>query len=114
MADVQTETKQILVALGRLEENFKNMNAKIDEMSKVSSIVTQTEQSAKSAHNRIDDIKKDFNEKVAEVKKDYEEKIAFQKERHDKLDGHITWLWRTVGASLIGFVFSVILYFVKG
>lgn len=83
MADVQTnETKQILVALGRLEENFKNTNAKIDDLSKVSTLVVQTEQSAKSAHNRIDDIKVDFDKKLQDQKEDYEEKIKDQKERH--------------------------------
>ena len=105
------ETKQILTALARLEENVKNMNSKIDGFSKISELALQTEQSTKSAHNRIDDMKTDIAEKIAEVKKDYEEKISVQKENFTKLENHITWLWRAVSTGLISFVFGVILYF---
>lgn len=105
------ETKQILTALARLEENVKNMNSKIDGFGKISELALQTEQSTKSAHNRIDDMKQDLAEKIAEVKKDYEEKISVQKENFTKLEGHITWLWRALGTGFISFVFGAILYF---
>ena len=109
----QNETQKILISLGRLEENFKHMSNKIDEFSKVSEIVVQNDQRVKSAHNRIDDMKLDFNEKLIEFRKDYEEKIHYQKEKHDRLDANITWLWRAVGGGLISFAFAVLLYFIN-
>lgn len=105
------ESKQILTALARLEENVKNLNSKIDGFSKVSELALQTEQSAKSAHNRIDDIKSDFGEKLTEIKKDYEEKISAENKAREKLEGHITWLWRTVTAGIISLAFGLVSYF---
>lgn len=105
------ESKQILTALARLEENVKNLNSKIDGFSKVSELALQTEQSAKSAHNRIDDIKSDFGEKIMDIKKDYEEKIASENKAIEKMEGHITWLWRTVVTGILSLVFSLISYF---
>ncbi|CAM3668724.1 hypothetical protein MEZE111188_01855 [Mesobacillus zeae] len=106
------ESKQILTALARLEENVKNMNSKMDGFTKVSELALQIEQSTKSAHNRLDDLKSDFAEKMVECKKDYEEKISIQKEGITKLEGHITWLWRAVGTAAIGFIFSLVMYFI--
>lgn len=108
------ETKQILVALSRLEENVKNMNSKIDGFSKVSELALQTDQSVKSAHNRIDDLKTDFAEKLQDTKRDYEEKLADQKTNFNELKGNITWLWRAFGTGLISFVFGIVLFFVRG
>ena len=109
----QNEVQRILISLGRLEENFKHMSKKIDELSKVSDVALQAVQSAKSAHGRIDDAKADFNEKLTEFRKDYEEKIHYQKEKHDRLDSNITWLWRAVGGELISFIFSILFYFIN-
>lgn len=118
------ESKQILIVLSRLEENVKNMNTKVDGFNKISDLALQTEQSAKSAHNRIDDIKKDQEEKLRNLKEDYEEKLRNQKEDYEdkirdqkenlqELKGHITWLWRTVGAGAITLVFGVILFYIQ-
>jgi len=106
------ESKQILVAITALQENVKNMNAKIDEISKISTLVLETDQRAKSAHNRIDDLKKDYEEKLRSQKEDYEEKLRDQKENFTELKGHITWLWRTVGAGAVSFIFGIILFFI--
>lgn len=105
------ESKQILTALARLEENVKNMNAKIDGFSKVSELALQTEQSAKSAHNRIDDLKADYEIKLKDQKEDYEEKIRDQKDDLQELKSNITWLWRTVTGGILSLVFGLILYF---
>ncbi|RHW37330.1 hypothetical protein D1B31_16330 [Neobacillus notoginsengisoli] len=105
------ESKQILTALARLEENVKNMNSKIDGFSKVSELALQTEQSAKSAHNRIDDIKVDMTAKIIDIKKDYEDKIAVECKAREKMESHITWLWRTLTGSIISFVFGIVLFF---
>lgn len=113
METVVDESKQILIALSRLEENFKNMNTKIDGLNRVSELALQTDQSVKSAHNRIDDLKKDFEEKLKAQKEDYEEKIRDLKISHQETKGHITWLWRTVGASTLTFIFAVILFFMN-
>lgn len=113
-ANTVDESKQILTALARLEENVKNMNSKMDSFSKVSEMALQTEQSTKSAHNRIDDIKADMAEKFAEQKKDYEEKIAVECKAREKTEGHITWLWRTLTAAIITLIFGLILYSLRG
>lgn len=107
------ESKQILVSLSRLEENVKNMNTKIDSLNRVSELALQTDQSVKSAHNRIDDLKKDFEDKLKAMKEDYEEKIKVLKEDQQETKGHITWLWRAVGTAALGFIFSVILFFMN-
>lgn len=99
------ESKQILMAIAGLQENVKNMNSKIDEITHIQKLALQTEQSAKSAHNRIDDLKKDFSEKQQIQKEDYEEKILDQKESLLELKGHITWLWRAIGTGAIGLAF---------
>jgi anti-sigma regulatory factor (Ser/Thr protein kinase) len=99
------ESKQILIAITELQTNVKNMADKINEITSISNIVVQTEQSVKNAHNRIEDQKKDFDEKLKDQKKDYEEKIAAECKAREKMEGHITWLWRAFGAGLIGFSF---------
>lgn len=107
------ESKQILIAVTELQANVKNMNAKIDEISKISNMVLETDQRAKSAHNRIDDLKGDFLDKLQAQKQDYDEKLADQKGSFIELKGHITWLWRSVGAGIISLVFGIILFFIQ-
>lgn len=70
------ESKQILVSLGRLEENFKNLNSKIDSFAKTAELVMQTDSSVKSAHNRINDFKRDYDEKMKSQKEDFEKALA--------------------------------------
>lgn len=72
------ESKQILVSLGRLEENFKNLNSKIDSFAKTAELVMQTDSSVKSAHNRIDDFKRDYDEKIKSQKEDFEKQLAIE------------------------------------
>ncbi|WP_416730317.1 hypothetical protein [Fictibacillus sp. JL2B1089] len=104
-AATMEESKQILIAITELQTNVKNMNTKMDEISKISTLALQTEQSAKSAHNRIEDLKNDTAKALTELKKDYDDKIAAECKAREKMDGHITWLWRAIGAGLIAFGF---------
>jgi chromosome segregation ATPase len=106
------ESKQILIAIAEIKTNMTNMSAQIDKISKISDLVLETDQRAKSAHNRIDDLKAEYERKLKDQKEDYEEKIRDQKESLTELKGHITWLWRAFGSGLITFVFGIILFFV--
>jgi len=108
------ESKQILMAISKLETTVTHMNAKIDEMSSIQKLALQTEQSAKSAHNRIDDLKIDFVDKLQNQKEDYEEKILDQKENLIELKSHITWLWRTVATGAIGLIFYALQFLIGG
>jgi hypothetical protein len=72
----------------------------------------ETDQRAKSAHARLDDLKTEFMDRLQVQKQDYEEKIQVQKESFIELKNNITWLWRAVGGGLISFIFGVILFFV--
>ena len=105
------ETKQILVAIAEIQTNMKNMSKKIDEISKISTMVFESDQRSKSAHNRIDDLKADFAEKLQQQKEDYEEKLADQKANFAELKSNITWLWRAVGGGAISLVFGVLLFY---
>jgi ElaB/YqjD/DUF883 family membrane-anchored ribosome-binding protein len=105
------ESKQILIAITELQANMKNMSAKIDEISKISNMVLETDQRAKSAHNRIDDLKAEFADKLQTQKQDYEKQFADIEKRQDKTEGHQTWLWRTIGAGAITLIFGIILFF---
>lgn len=105
------ETKQILVAIAEIQTNMKNMSQKIDEISKISTLVLETDQRAKSAHNRIDDLKTDFLDKLQTQKEDYEEKLSDQKASFLELKSNITWLWRTVGGGAITLIFGVLLFY---
>lgn len=114
---ISEETKQILVSLGRLEENMKHLSKKMDDFSKVSEIVAQTEQSVKSAHMRIDETKTDFEKELIKQEKDYDAKLAVHKEQFTELKNDIVWLKRTVIGGFIGggigLIFSVAMYFVQ-
>jgi uncharacterized protein (DUF3084 family) len=105
------ESKQILIAVTELQANMRNMSAKIEEISKISTLILETDQRAKSAHNRIDDLKTEFADKLQAQKQDYEEKIAVQEKSLDKLESNITWLWRSVGGGGITLIFGLILFY---
>lgn len=98
------ESKQILVSLGRLEENFKNMNAKIDNLSKVSEMAVQTDQSVRSAHNRIDDLKKDFAEKLDKQEEEQNKNLAAETKAREKMESNQTWLVRVFAVAIIGWL----------
>jgi hypothetical protein len=106
------ESKQILIAITDLQANVRNLVAEMDKLSKISTLAMETDQRAKSAHNRIDELKKDYEDKIKAQKEDYEEKIADQKANLKELKDHITWLWRSVGGGAITLVFGVILFFI--
>lgn len=112
------EMRTLLVAVGRIEQ-------KVDNLGNVREIAIQTQESAKSAHNRIDDLKnemaKDMLKLEADIKQDYEKKIDTLKndtyKTTDKLEDHVTWLWRLVVGgcitSLITGIVGVFFYFIK-
>ena len=64
------ETKQILIAIAEIKTDMKNMGAKLDEISKMPQLLSETDQRAKAAHNRIDDLKTDFLDKLQNQKED--------------------------------------------
>jgi TolA-binding protein len=118
------ESKQILMAITEVQTNIKHINSKMDELGKLSSMTYQNDQAVKSAHNRIDDIKEEMAKEIASVKaeavkeianvkSDYDNKIRNLKEAFNKLDGNLTWVWRTLGAGLVTFIFGVILLLIK-
>ncbi|AKU43362.1 hypothetical protein CPT_Silence25 [Bacillus phage Silence] len=101
------ESKQILIAITELQANVKNISNEVKEISKMTSTVIQLEQSTKSAHNRLDDIKKDAEKTETRLM-----------ERILTLEGHVTWLWRLViggfiTATLTGIV-GLVFYLLKG
>jgi hypothetical protein len=112
------EMRTLLVAVGRIEQ-------KVDNLGNVREIAIQTQESAKSAHNRIEDLKnetaKDLLKLEADIRADYEKKIDSLKidtgKTTDKLEGHVTWLWRLfIGVSItsfIGGIVGVFFYFIK-
>lgn len=89
------ESKQILMAITELKANVSNMSEQIKELSKIGTTVIETSESVKVAHNRINDLKTDLQKEIAnEVK------------LREKLDGHITWLWRAFAVGAIGWLFQ--------
>lgn len=107
------ETKQILIAITELQTNMRNMSAKIDEISKISNTVLETDQRAKSAHNRIDDLKTDILDKLQTQKQDYEAKFAEQEKRAEKAEANVVFLKRAFIGSTITFVFGVALILIE-
>jgi ElaB/YqjD/DUF883 family membrane-anchored ribosome-binding protein len=105
------ESKQILIAITDLQANMRNLVNEMDKLSKISTLALETDQRAKSAHNRIDDLKSEFADKLQTQKEDYEKQIADLEKRQDKTEGHQTWLWRTIGAGAITLIFGIILFF---
>lgn len=73
-------TSDILVAIGKMQVELKGIDKKVDELNRLSNLLQVTEQSAKSAHNRIDDLKGD----IGTLKKDLLEKLTQQKTELEK------------------------------
>lgn len=110
---ISEETKQILISLSRVEENMKHILKQMDDFSKVSDVVIETQASVKSAHIRIDDLKKDYDEKLLKQEKDYDAKLAANKEAFTELKNNITWLWRTVATGFIGGFIGLIFFAIQ-
>lgn len=70
------ESKQILMAVTKLQAEMSNMSEQLKEISKIGHAVIETTQSVKSAHMRIDDLKTEFAQKIQSQKEDYEQKIS--------------------------------------
>lgn len=111
------ESKQILMAITELQANVRHLSEQMKEIGKIGQNVVEATQSVKSAHNRIDDMKEDFEGKLKAQKEDYEErlrnqkgdadeKISDERKAREKLEGHITWLWRALGTGFIGWLFT--------
>lgn len=105
------ESKQILIAVTRLQSDMSNMVNTMDDIKKIGSLVYENDQRVKSAHNRLDDQKADFDHKLKVQKDHLLEKLDDNKEDFKELKGHITWLWRAVGGGVITFGFWVLSFF---
>lgn len=95
------ESKQILIAVTELKSNMNHLQSGVEEIKKMSTLILETDQRAKSAHSRLDDIKLDFDKKLVEQKAALGEKIADNHEDFKELKGHITWLWRALGTGVV-------------
>jgi hypothetical protein len=110
------EIKTLLVAVGRIE-------TKVDNLGNVREIAIKTEEIAKSAHNRIDDMKKEFSLSLdkleRDIEKDYNEKLVAVNEsinatnrNIDKVNGHLNkaaWIVITfVILAILGAVFTTV------
>lgn len=118
------ESKQILVAITELQTNMRTVITQINEIGKISTLALQTEQSTKSAHNRIDDLKGDFEKKLTEQNTDFEKKLAAQKTAFDKdiadeckarekIEDNLKWIWRAYIGGTFTLVFGIVLYWVN-
>jgi ElaB/YqjD/DUF883 family membrane-anchored ribosome-binding protein len=104
-APTMEESKQILVAVTTLQTNMDNLMKNMEEIKGIATLAVQTEQAAKSAHNRIDDLKDDVADDLKSQKEDFEKQLSAETKAREKMEGHITWLWRTVGAGGIALGF---------
>jgi hypothetical protein len=104
-APTMEESKQILVAVTELQTNMNNLIKNMEEIKGIATLAVQTEQAAKSAHNRIDDLKDDIAKDFKSQKEDFEKQLSAETKSREKMEGHITWLWRTIGAGCIAFAF---------
>lgn len=73
-------TSDILVAIGKMQVELKGIDKKVDELNRLSNSLQITEQSVKSAHNRIEDLKDD----MGVLKKELLEKMVDQKNALEK------------------------------
>jgi hypothetical protein len=69
------ESKQILMAVTKLQAEMTNMSDQLKEISKIGHAVIETTESVKSAHMRINDLKLEFEQKLQHQKDDYGQKI---------------------------------------
>lgn len=102
---VSEESKQILMALTELKTNVGHLTTGMDDLKKMNTMVIDTDQRARSAHNRLDDLKKDFEKKLEDQEKSFNKDLGNVEDDFKELKGHITWLWRTIGAGAIGLMF---------
>ena len=78
------EDGKVLVAIGKMQVEIKSMDKKLDEISKLSNQVQITEQSVKSAHNRIEELKTDMLERFRQHKDDYTKELIDVQKDFDK------------------------------
>lgn len=112
---MQEETKQILVSISAMQANIENIGKKVDEISAMSTVVIQTDQSVKRAHERIDamgretekqftELKTDFKEKLSDQKIDLLEDMAADRKNFERMQNNQTWLVRSVALLAITYV----------
>ena len=102
------EIKTLLMAVSRIEQ-------KVDNLGNVREIAIETQQIAKSAHNRLDDWKKEVQAAMdkleRDIEKDYTEKVNATNKNVDKKNANINklvWLVLTfVVIGVLGFVFNI-------
>ena len=99
------EIKTLLMAVSRIEQ-------KVDNLGNVREIAIETQQIAKSAHNRIDDWKREIKlamEKMeSDIEKDYTEKITATNNNVDKINNIINKLvWIIITFVVLGVLGAV-------
>lgn len=99
------ESKQILIAVTELKTNVNHLATGVEEIKKMSTIILETDQRAKSAHNRIDDLKNDLEKKLVDQKAAILEKVEDNHKDFVDLKGDIKWIWRAIGGGAITLVF---------
>ncbi|RNB91983.1 hypothetical protein EDM56_04315 [Brevibacillus fluminis] len=107
--DLQKGITAILVAIGKIETEIKQLNNMAVKLDATEKIAFEAMQSTKAAHKRLDELTKeltDLTKKAEDIKKEIEKRIETDKDRgkDDK-----KWLVG-VALSLVAIVWS----FVKG
>jgi methyl-accepting chemotaxis protein len=108
----EEKVERMLVGMARMEETIKNISDQMKEVSKVTTLALQNDQAVKSAHNRIDDMKQEFNEKLSDVKKDYEERTANNKSEIEKLKDKLSRVNFALLGGGITVVGGIVTYFI--
>lgn len=117
------EIKAILVGFARMEEKMQNMSKQIEEVSSIAKLAMATDQAAKSAHNRLDDLKEEHAKDIAklreenakefqDLKEDYRERTANTRQELKDLKASIMKIWLTVFSGGISVAGGIIVYFV--
>lgn len=71
------ETKEILTAIARVEQDVKYITSELESFKKVQESAIRNDESIRSAHKRIDDV-----------------------------EDSQKWIWRAFGAAVIAFIFD--------
>lgn len=89
----------------KLETNVQHILEQMSTIGQISTMALKTDESVKSAHKRLDDLHKTFEDKLGTQANDFTEKLTHRDKDFGKLEGNITWLWRALVTALISYVF---------
>lgn len=113
---------QVLIAVTQLQTQVGIMSEQLKEISKIGQSVVEVVESNKVAHNRIDDLKSDFEKSLAAEKKAREEAVAAEvKARQDAIAAEaedrkeiaegLKWVWRALGTGGITLIVGILLFY---